>query len=295
MAFLKEYMPLPSTTQPATTSIFGQPSTSQFRRQRHGAPKPAPAFRSSFGLGGQQQQQQPNNAASTLSTSALRPPGATQPGQEQGSRGPRPRTRRPVPTADGADWEIAAAWNAAGPGCQSQYIFYHRVDPAQVGLYGRPPNTTNDALWARVVRENPDPEWEARAQGVSSADWYDVMRAEGVAMRFECECVSAASRANMAAPSPARSHAARSFISFLLSLPFPCLRCPSFIPPSSFLPFLTPFLPSSPPSSPFSALLPTPYELTALHSLVPVIAVGFDDLRQRVDAQGHRRERTRRG
>ncbi|KAJ7678439.1 hypothetical protein B0H14DRAFT_3064291, partial [Mycena olivaceomarginata] len=52
---------------------------------------------------------------------------------------------------------IAAAWNAGGAGGgQFQYIFYNRVDPAQVGLYGRPPNATNDALWARAVRENPD-------------------------------------------------------------------------------------------------------------------------------------------
>ncbi|KAJ7808706.1 hypothetical protein B0H14DRAFT_3761051 [Mycena olivaceomarginata] len=41
----------------------------------------------------------------------------------------------------------------------SAYIFYNRVDPAQVGLYGHPPNATNDALWARAVRENPDPGW----------------------------------------------------------------------------------------------------------------------------------------
>ncbi|KAG8906764.1 hypothetical protein FRC00_012359, partial [Tulasnella sp. 408] len=31
------------------------------------------------------------------------------------------------------------------------------VDPQQVALYGRPPNATNEALWQKAVRENPDP------------------------------------------------------------------------------------------------------------------------------------------
>jgi nuclear pore complex protein Nup54 len=33
------------------------------------------------------------------------------------------------------------------------------VDPKQVNLYGRPPNATNDALWEKAVKENPDPSW----------------------------------------------------------------------------------------------------------------------------------------
>ncbi|KAJ7349944.1 hypothetical protein DFH08DRAFT_958874 [Mycena albidolilacea] len=61
---------------------------------------------------------------------------------------------------------------------RTQYIFYHRVV-----LYGRPPNGTNDALWARAEGGRA---WarcargEARAQGISSADWYNVMRARRV-------------------------------------------------------------------------------------------------------------------
>ncbi|KAJ7808732.1 hypothetical protein B0H14DRAFT_2380282 [Mycena olivaceomarginata] len=57
---------------------------------------------------------------------------------------------------------IAAAWNWAGPGCQFQHINLYSAaasTPAQVGLYGRPPNATDDALWARAIRENPDPGW----------------------------------------------------------------------------------------------------------------------------------------
>ncbi|KAI0074259.1 hypothetical protein K474DRAFT_1601794, partial [Panus rudis PR-1116 ss-1] len=37
------------------------------------------------------------------------------------------------------------------------HYFYNLVDPTQVHLYGRPPNATNDALWQKAVRENPDP------------------------------------------------------------------------------------------------------------------------------------------
>ncbi|TFK32260.1 nucleoporin complex subunit 54-domain-containing protein, partial [Crucibulum laeve] len=35
--------------------------------------------------------------------------------------------------------------------------FYNLVDPNQVSLYGRPPNATNNELWEKAVRENPDP------------------------------------------------------------------------------------------------------------------------------------------
>ncbi|KAJ7808723.1 hypothetical protein B0H14DRAFT_3151902 [Mycena olivaceomarginata] len=200
--------------QQSSGRIFGaaQPSTPagdhiHLRAAQHvpvpppkptGMPKPAPAFRSSFGLGGQQQQQQPNNAALTLSTSALRPPGATQPGKEQGQQGGQAadaQTRFPRLT-------VRIGEIAAGPGCQSLYIFYHRVvlyrrppnatneRPVPAGgraagegqgqgqaadvqtqfsrlmrgpvrLYRRPPNATNGALWARTVKENLDPGWRA--------------------------------------------------------------------------------------------------------------------------------------
>jgi hypothetical protein len=138
-----------------------------------------------------------------------------------------------------------------------------------------------------------------RAQGgasegrVSSADWYDVMRARRV-----LRCDSSASVFRVLG-CISREYGG-SFSSFP-SLPFPSLPFlhSSLLPPSLpslLLPSLPhSFLSSLPPSSPFSALLPTPYELTALNSLVPVIAVGFDDLRQRVGMQGRRRERTRSG
>ncbi|EIN14470.1 hypothetical protein PUNSTDRAFT_110559 [Punctularia strigosozonata HHB-11173 SS5] len=52
---------------------------------------------------------------------------------------------------------IAAAWNASSPECRFQHFFYNMVDPAQVHLYGRPANATNDAAWQKAVMENPDP------------------------------------------------------------------------------------------------------------------------------------------
>lgn len=42
-----------------------------------------------------------------------------------------------------------------------QHFFYNLVDPNQVQFYGRPQNATNEALWQKAVRENPDPSWYA--------------------------------------------------------------------------------------------------------------------------------------
>lgn len=52
---------------------------------------------------------------------------------------------------------IAEAWNPNSPQCRFQHYFYNLVDPNQASLYGRPPNATNESLWQRAVRDNPDP------------------------------------------------------------------------------------------------------------------------------------------
>ncbi|KAI6015133.1 nucleoporin complex subunit 54-domain-containing protein [Pisolithus orientalis] len=52
---------------------------------------------------------------------------------------------------------IAEAWNPYSSQCCFQHYFYNLVDPSQASLYGRPPNATNEALWQRAVRDNPDP------------------------------------------------------------------------------------------------------------------------------------------
>ncbi|KAJ7799739.1 nucleoporin complex subunit 54-domain-containing protein [Mycena olivaceomarginata] len=150
---------------PSSSNIFGASAANA-----NGAPKSAPAFGNSFGLGlgGQQQQQQPNNALAR----------AAQPGQGQG-QGQAADAQTQFARLTARIEGIAAAWNAAGPGCQFQYIFYNRVDPAQVGLYGRPPNATNDALWARAVRENPDPSCLVPAIAVGFDDLRQRVDAQG--------------------------------------------------------------------------------------------------------------------
>jgi nuclear pore complex protein Nup54 len=44
-----------------------------------------------------------------------------------------------------------------------QHYFYNLVDPSQVHLYGRPANATDESLWQKAVRENPDPTWYVTA------------------------------------------------------------------------------------------------------------------------------------
>ncbi|KAG8216116.1 nucleoporin complex subunit 54-domain-containing protein [Butyriboletus roseoflavus] len=51
---------------------------------------------------------------------------------------------------------IAEAWNPNSSLCRFQHYFYNLVDPAVISQYGRPANATNEALWQRAVRENPD-------------------------------------------------------------------------------------------------------------------------------------------
>ncbi|KIK96889.1 hypothetical protein PAXRUDRAFT_825485 [Paxillus rubicundulus Ve08.2h10] len=51
---------------------------------------------------------------------------------------------------------IAQAWDPNSPQCRFQHYFYNLVDPSLVSQYGRPANATNEALWQRAVRENPD-------------------------------------------------------------------------------------------------------------------------------------------
>ncbi|KAI0088367.1 nucleoporin complex subunit 54-domain-containing protein [Irpex rosettiformis] len=52
---------------------------------------------------------------------------------------------------------VKQAWDPASPQCRFQHFFYNLVEPSQVQLYGRPPNVTNQGLWEKAVRENPDP------------------------------------------------------------------------------------------------------------------------------------------
>ncbi|KAJ7782970.1 nucleoporin complex subunit 54-domain-containing protein [Mycena metata] len=133
------------------------------------------AVRSGKGLGQSQQQQQNPLSTSMLSTSSLRPPatGAGGPAQQQADA--QTQFTRLTARIEG----ITAAWDARSPQCQFQYFFYNRVDPNQVGLYGRPPNATNDALWAKAARENPDPTCLVPAIAVGFDDLRQRVDAQG--------------------------------------------------------------------------------------------------------------------
>ncbi|KAI0305093.1 nucleoporin complex subunit 54-domain-containing protein, partial [Multifurca ochricompacta] len=51
---------------------------------------------------------------------------------------------------------IIGAWNPASPLNRFHHYFYNLVNPSQVHLYGRPSNATDESLWQKAVRENPD-------------------------------------------------------------------------------------------------------------------------------------------
>jgi nuclear pore complex protein Nup54 len=53
---------------------------------------------------------------------------------------------------------IQRAWDVNSPECQFKYYFYNVVEPGTAHHYGRPANATDDAKWARAVRDNPDPD-----------------------------------------------------------------------------------------------------------------------------------------
>ena len=46
-----------------------------------------------------------------------------------------------------------------------------------MSLYGRPSNATNDALWEKAVRENPDPTWcDLSGLYFSSIDFFSLLQ-----------------------------------------------------------------------------------------------------------------------
>ncbi|KAJ6569880.1 nucleoporin complex subunit 54-domain-containing protein [Mycena vulgaris] len=185
------------TQQQGSSSFFSQPAQNQNQNQQRpglfgGAPSTSnifgastnnnngnkPAFGLGLSLGGQQQQgqqQQNSLGASTLTASALRGPAPGAGGAGQQPADAQTQFARLTTRIEG----ITAAWNAQSPQCQFQYFFYNRVDPNQVGLYGRPPNATNDTLWAKAVRENPDPTCLVPAIAVGFDDLRQRVDAQG--------------------------------------------------------------------------------------------------------------------
>ncbi|GJE93078.1 nucleoporin complex subunit 54-domain-containing protein [Phanerochaete sordida] len=155
-------------SQPAGGSLFGQSSTQQNQ----------PATNSLFGQATQQQQlqgslfsnfSQPSGGlfgGSTLGMSTL---GGTTLGASSLGGGLLASRATGIPVQQQQDPQsqfaalaqriegVKQAWDPSSPQCRFQHYFYNLVDPAQVHMYGRPANATNDALWQKAVRENPDP------------------------------------------------------------------------------------------------------------------------------------------
>ncbi|KIJ64710.1 hypothetical protein HYDPIDRAFT_111286 [Hydnomerulius pinastri MD-312] len=145
-----------TTTQP-TTSLFGQPVQQQQQQQQQQKP-----LGSLFGSTTQ------SSGTGSLFGSTLAPPSS---GFGSGSGSTLGASRSPMTVGSSQQQDphsqfvaltqridaIAEAWNSNSPQCRFQHYFYNLVDPSQVSQYGRPPNATNEALWQRAVRENPDP------------------------------------------------------------------------------------------------------------------------------------------
>ncbi|CAK5284667.1 unnamed protein product [Mycena citricolor] len=71
------------------------------------------------------------------------------------------------------------AWNPSSPQCRFQYIFYNRVDAGRIAQYGRPQNALNETVWARAVRDNPDPATLVPALATSFDDLRQRVDAQG--------------------------------------------------------------------------------------------------------------------
>ncbi|KAF7309969.1 C2H2-type domain-containing protein [Mycena indigotica] len=128
-----------STTPTTSGGLFGQSTTNLF-----GQSQAKPLFGASTT---QPQPQQPALGVSTLSTSALR---TTAPAQTQAD------AQTQFARLNARVEAIVNAWNPASPQCRFQHVFYNRVNPQQINLYGRPANMS-EALWTKAVRDNPDP------------------------------------------------------------------------------------------------------------------------------------------
>ncbi|KAJ7671985.1 hypothetical protein B0H14DRAFT_2657228 [Mycena olivaceomarginata] len=145
--------------QPPTQHIFWQPvpapSAQQNQQQRPGLFGGVPSSSNILSASSTNANGTPKSAPVF---SALHLPGAAQPGQGQGqcqAANAQMQFARLTARIEG----IAVAWNAVGPECQFQYIFCNRAGPVWVGLYVCPPDTTNNVLWVRAVRENLDLGW----------------------------------------------------------------------------------------------------------------------------------------
>ncbi|KAF8310409.1 hypothetical protein DL93DRAFT_2169756 [Clavulina sp. PMI_390] len=153
----------PANPAPASTGFGGsllgsnpsaQPQPSQQPFASSAFPKPFGASTTSpFGSTPAQAPAPSAFGASTLGQSTL---GASALGQSSAPAAAAPPALNP----NSVEAQIQAIEAAITPGSASnrfQYYFYNLVDADQVHLYGRPANATNEALWQRAVRDNPNP------------------------------------------------------------------------------------------------------------------------------------------
>jgi nuclear pore complex protein Nup54 len=112
---------------PAQNSLFGKPAAIAGGLFGSAAPAQQPT---GFGA--------PQLGASTLAASTLN----------------APKQEENIETRIVA---IKNGWDLNSPECRFKYFFYNVVDEGTTQFYGRPAGATDDAKWARAVRDNPDP------------------------------------------------------------------------------------------------------------------------------------------
>ncbi|WWC86868.1 uncharacterized protein L201_001747 [Kwoniella dendrophila CBS 6074] len=71
--------------------------------------------------------------------------------------------------------QIQGAWDSNSPDCKFKYFFYNVVEEGTASRYGRPANATDDAKWAKALRDNPDPN---SMVPVLATGWGDVKKRE---------------------------------------------------------------------------------------------------------------------
>lgn len=140
----------PATSQPAqSTGLFGsQPASTGLFGSQPSQPAQSTGLFSSFSQPQQQQQfgsllAAPQQPALSLSQSVLAGPKAE-------------------PTLEERLTKLFAQWDPSKPECVFQYYVYNILSPQQatyVAQHGhqRTAADTNDALWNKALRENPDP------------------------------------------------------------------------------------------------------------------------------------------
>ncbi|WWC59515.1 uncharacterized protein I303_102071 [Kwoniella dejecticola CBS 10117] len=71
--------------------------------------------------------------------------------------------------------QIQGAWDGNSPDCRFKYFFFNVVEEGTAGRYGRPAGASDDAKWAKALRDNPDPN---SMVPVLATGWADVKKRE---------------------------------------------------------------------------------------------------------------------